>query len=253
MPLAILKNPVKAIDKAVIKVSCIMPTRGRRHFVGQAIKYFLAQCYQDKELIIVDDAQHTCDAVADLIPPNTLDNPNIPNIRYFRLPYGQSIGAKRNFANQQALGQVILHWDDDDWMAANWITTALNALLTTKADVTGIQEVFYYQPTTGQAWQYCYPQGQQTWVLGGSLCYLKSFWQRNRFDDINIGEDNAFLWSTASKRIVPHHNSQLYIGMIHSTNTSIKQVRSACWQSVDPQIVRQILHKDKPYYDAFND
>ena len=36
-------------------VSCIMPTRNRRFFIKQSIKYFLNQDYANKELIIIDD------------------------------------------------------------------------------------------------------------------------------------------------------------------------------------------------------
>jgi glycosyltransferase involved in cell wall biosynthesis len=36
-------------------VSCIMPTFNRRAFVPQAIRYFLRQDFEHKELIIVDD------------------------------------------------------------------------------------------------------------------------------------------------------------------------------------------------------
>src|SRR5260221_301127 len=44
-------------------VTCIMPTANRRPFVAQAIRYFLAQDYPEKELVIVDDGS---DSVADL-------------------------------------------------------------------------------------------------------------------------------------------------------------------------------------------
>jgi hypothetical protein len=42
-----------------------MPTTNRSRFVPQAIRYFLAQNYANKELIIVDDGE---EAVGDLVP-----------------------------------------------------------------------------------------------------------------------------------------------------------------------------------------
>ena len=86
-------------------VSC--PTAGRRIFVPHAIRRFLAQDYPDCELIVVDDG---ADPVDDLIPDN-------PAIRYFRLSGKNSVGAKRNIACGHARGEIILHWDDDDWSA----------------------------------------------------------------------------------------------------------------------------------------
>jgi hypothetical protein len=47
------------------QISCLMPTADRRAFVPLAIRYFLAQDYPEKELIIVDDG---ADSVADLVP-----------------------------------------------------------------------------------------------------------------------------------------------------------------------------------------
>lgn len=40
-------------------VSCVMPTANRRHFVPEAIRLFLAQDYAEKELIILDDGEHS--------------------------------------------------------------------------------------------------------------------------------------------------------------------------------------------------
>jgi len=37
-------------------ISCIMPTRDRRAFALQAVRYFLRQDYPQVELIIVDDS-----------------------------------------------------------------------------------------------------------------------------------------------------------------------------------------------------
>ena len=56
-------------------VSCIMPTRNRRHFVSQAIWYFLRQEYRERELIILNDGE---DEVRDLVP-------EYANIRYEHL------------------------------------------------------------------------------------------------------------------------------------------------------------------------
>lgn len=57
-----------------LRVMCLMPTADRRRFVPQAIRYFLAQDYPEKELVIVNDG---ADALGDLVPAN-------PCIRYFR-------------------------------------------------------------------------------------------------------------------------------------------------------------------------
>ena len=80
-------------------VSCIMPTKDRRKFIPNAIEYFLKQTYKNKELIIIDDG---LDKVEDLIPDNKI-------IKYIYLDIEQSIGAKRNYANSIASGDIIMH------------------------------------------------------------------------------------------------------------------------------------------------
>src|SRR5512137_1714402 len=82
-------------------VSCIMPTCNRRKFVPRAIQYFLRQDYPFRELIVVDDGT---DGVRDLIPGDG-------RIRYIRIGKKLTIGAKRNLACEQAVGEIILHWD----------------------------------------------------------------------------------------------------------------------------------------------
>jgi glycosyltransferase involved in cell wall biosynthesis len=87
--------------------SCITPTANRRRFVPQAIRYFLAQDYSNKELLVVDDGE---EAVDDLVPEDEW-------IRYIRLPRKTVLGEKRNHAAAEARGEIIVHWDDDDWNA----------------------------------------------------------------------------------------------------------------------------------------
>jgi len=80
--------------------SCIMPTANRRRFVPQAIRYFLAQDYLNKELLIVDDGE---EAVGGLVPEDA-------RIRYIRLPRktvrrkAQSRGSGSPGRNHRALG-----------------------------------------------------------------------------------------------------------------------------------------------------
>src|SRR5216117_1662432 len=90
-------------------VSCIMPTRNRPRMVTTAIRRFLAQDYPRKELVIVDDTPG-----APSPPPEAGAR---DDVRYFHEPPSRSLGEKRNHAIERARGDVIVHWDDDDWMS----------------------------------------------------------------------------------------------------------------------------------------
>src|SRR5436309_14676551 len=92
-------------------VSCVMPTAGGRRWVAQAVRYFLRQDYPNRELVVLDDA---AGAARPLIPDD-------PRIRYRRVEGEITLGAKRNLCVEESRGDLILHWDDDDWFAARRI------------------------------------------------------------------------------------------------------------------------------------
>jgi glycosyltransferase involved in cell wall biosynthesis len=219
-------------------VSCIMPTADRRAFIAQAITYFLQQDYPNRELIIVDDGAN---AVADLIPPTS-------QIRYLRLKNKRTIGAKRNLACQEATGTIIVHWDDDDWMAPWRLSYQVAGLCREQADICGLDKILYCDPRVEQAWQYIYRSGGRPWVAGNTLCYTKAFWQRNPFPDVNVGEDTRFVWSNQAKRIVSLEDGTFYIAIIHAGNVSAKITKDMRWHTYPIADIQHIMEKDWSFY-----
>ncbi|EJL83269.1 glycosyl transferase [Polaromonas sp. CF318] len=211
-------------------VSCIMPTADRRDFVPQAIRNFLAQDYGPRELIVLDDGR---DSVADLIPSHEA-------IHYMRLERKLSLGAKRNVACEMARGELIAHWDDDDWMAPGWLSSQVRALLEQGADICGLDKVFFYAPEGRRAWQYVY-DGRSPWVCGGTLCYRREFWRGAPFADINVGEDNAFVWAPRHKRIVVNPDQHLYVARVHPRNTSPKETLNRRWRNYPVEQVERLM------------
>ncbi len=211
-------------------VSCIMPTTNRRGFVPRAIRLFLQQDYPHRELVILDDGD---DPVEDLIPAD-------PRIRYVYDGQAQTLGAKRNHACDQARGEIIVHWDDDDWMAQDWLSVQVCQLQNSGAEISGMARVLFYEPDTGDAWEYRY-DGNRPWVCGGTLCYRRGFWQRNPFSPVAIGEDNAFVWSASARRIHVHHALERYVATIHNRNTSPKRTEGRRWHPYPAARVRRIL------------
>lgn len=221
--------PSTAAPADSVLVSCIMPTAQRRCFAARAISYFLRQDYPHKELIIVDDGD---DPMEDLIPPGE-------PVRYLRLEQRASVGAKRNLACSMASGSIVAHWDDDDWMAPTWLSSQVATLLGAAADVCGLEKVLFHAPAQQQAWKYVY-DGARPWVYGGTLCYTKSFWENNKFPDINIGEDNTFVWSRRPKRIVCNPALRLYVATVHSGNTSPKHTGDRRWHPLPAREITRI-------------
>jgi glycosyltransferase involved in cell wall biosynthesis len=219
-------------------VSCIMPTRNRRQFVGQAIWYFLRQDYSQRELIIVDDGE---DSVADLVP-------NDERIRYRRLEMRLPLGAKRNLACEMSCGELIAHWDDDDWMAPNRLSIQVASLLAANAEACGARDLLHYRPDAGEAWYYRHPAALPSWLAGGTLLYRRSAWNTHSFPESTIGEDRAFIGQLPSERIHALTDSSFYIALLHPGNTAPKNLADPCWQRRPLDEVSRLLAFDREFY-----
>jgi ADP-heptose:LPS heptosyltransferase/SAM-dependent methyltransferase len=224
-------------------VSCILPTYNRRGFFARSIEYFLGQDYPHKELVILDDGS---DCVRDLVPDH-------PQIRYFRLDRRQTIGAKRNLACQYAAGDIILHWDDDDWMASWRISYQVSQLLERNLDVCGLDRLCYFQPSSQNGWEYIYPGGLRPWVAGNTLCYRKVVWQQHRFPEIDVAEDARFVWQFPASRIGRLENSGFIVGLIHPANVSPKVTGGPYWQARPAAKVLEMMGRDAVFYAPATD
>ncbi|GGA88581.1 glycosyltransferase [Puia dinghuensis] len=221
-------------------LSCIMPTYNRREFVPHAIRYFLRQGYEAKELIIIDDGE---DPVTDLVP-------EAENIRYYRFPRKMTLGAKLNLACGYARGDIIAHWDDDDWYAVRRLQYQVESLLHAQTDICGINRLLYYDLRHHRAHQYVYPSDQRVWLIGSSLCYRKKFWEAHRFADIDVGMDGLFVWSTTADRITVLPDVSISVHMIHDRNVSPKKTEGPWWHPHPVEEIQHIMKEDWAYYHA---
>ncbi|MFY0629712.1 MAG: glycosyltransferase [Flavobacteriaceae bacterium] len=213
-------------------VSCIMPTYNRPEFITHAVHQFLNQSYPNKELIIVDDSDHS---IKFLLPSD-------PRIKYLFLSKKLDIGSKRNKACQMSNGQFIIHLDDDDFYDSNWIEKQLSFLRSQDLEITGLSKPIFYDKSTLNFWQYYYPNIGKPWVYGATLCYTKKLWESNPFPIMNCGEDNAFVWSKLVQKIYPNNNAtNAYIGQIHHKNTSPKQLKNERWDKVAKETISKIF------------
>jgi len=227
-------------------VSCIMPTANRRALIPQAIRYFLRQDYPNRELIILDDGS---ESVADLIPENE-------HIRYLYLSQKLSMGAKHNMACEMAHGEIIVHWDDDDWVSPRRVSYQVHELQeqankTAMDTLCGLSHVMFYDPRQQRAWEYRYPGGKP-WVLGSTFCYYKNFWERHRFPHMNEGADTAFVWNLQNVHVRAHPDHTFHVGTVHAHNTSPKRTETVGWHPLSSQEIRRLMNEeDWSFYKHF--
>lgn len=193
------------------KVSCIMPTANRQKYIALATFYFIHQSYRDAELIIIDDGK---ESIQSLLPEHH-------RIRYFYTDPIGKIGAKRNYACEKARGEIILHWDDDDYYGQDWITRSVTALENSTADICGLNNIVFYSAIQNKYWRYKDDQTEKPWLSGATMAYHKSFWEKHPFKDMQIGEDNEYVWNNSAS-IFAHDYNDGFIATLHGYNTTLK-------------------------------
>jgi glycosyltransferase involved in cell wall biosynthesis len=86
--------------------SVVIPTFGRAKLVSQAIASVLAQSYQAREIIVVDDGSDP--------PIGERIQPLAENVQLIRLPANRGVGAARNVGMMAAQAEYIAFLDSDD-------------------------------------------------------------------------------------------------------------------------------------------
>jgi glycosyltransferase involved in cell wall biosynthesis len=200
-------------------VSAIMPTSDRRRFVSAAIDCFLQQTYRRRELLILDDG----DSVEDLVPDD-------PRVRYFRSTRKRTHGQKANLCCRLSSGELICHWDDDDWSAPTRIGKQVARLHESGASVTGYASLFCFDERSGRAFEYL---GRDGYACGASLCYRKRYWGGHRFLALQVGSDNAFVATASSEgHLSSTAGGAQMVCRIHPDNTSLKILDPAHYREI---------------------
>jgi glycosyltransferase involved in cell wall biosynthesis len=217
-------------------VSCIMPTAQRPQFVPLAVHYFLRQTYGNRELIVIDDG---AEGVNWLLPP-------IPSIRYYRLERRANIGVKRNIACDLAKGDIIAHWDDDDWTAPSRLSFQVAAMAAAGAAASGLSSIRFFDPARRSAW--LFNDASSQWLAGSSLCYEKALWSRSHFREAERGEDLAFVLDVGRAQFVDLNDAPLIVALIHDSNTSSRPGAGPGWRKVNVSEIGELLGSDVALY-----
>ena len=196
-------------------VSCIMPTANRQKYIPLAIQTFLAQDYSNVELVIIDDGK---ESIVSLIPEHS-------RIKYYYSTIVRSVGLKRNEACERASGEIIMHWDDDDWHSPDWVSRQTRFLLDSGADVIGVEHVNFFSVVTDTFWEGTSMNRNNPhyrgWLNGATLTYRKSFWKKHPFKDLKAGEDDDFL-NTSGATLFAHDYIDGFVAILHPNNTTTK-------------------------------
>jgi O-antigen biosynthesis protein len=203
-----------------MKVSCIMPTKNRAHLIGMAIQCFLEQDYADRELVILDNGD---DGTENLIPADA-------RIRYSKVDGERTTGEMRNLCCELAQGEIICHWDSDDWCAPTRISEQVKRLLDSGKQVTGYCSVLFWDLNGSKGYRYF---SEPHFTLGTTQCYFRKYWEKHRFVHKKVGEDSDFGHKAhRAKELTTADARALIVCLAHDENTSAKPLNSTIYMPV---------------------
>lgn len=141
-----------------------------------------------------------------------------PNVQYLFDYDPGTIGEKRNRLCALAAGEIIVHFDSDDWYAPDWISKSVEALQ--NCDCTGLNRAYFEDKANKRKWLWEYDYlklGQQPAVAGATLAYWKRAWVNNPFPAFSIGEERQFMANVGV--LIPHLYTEGFTAAIHGQNT----------------------------------
>lgn len=196
----------------MVKVSVICPTYNRHDLHEKLYHVFETQKYADRELLVLDDSIEASPFFASL---------KDERVKYFHQGRA-TIGAKRNALCAMAKGEIIAHFDDDDYYAPVYLEEMVKNL--GDADLVKLSKWLAWRETDGTLWawdtrfiaeNHYLISGKHgrvlsqnfrekiknpeeflemnLWGYGFSYVYRKTLWEECPFENVNFGEDYLFI------------------------------------------------------------
>jgi glycosyltransferase involved in cell wall biosynthesis len=196
-------------------VTAIMPTGNRPDFALQAIRCFLSQDYANSELLVLEDGTSS---LAGHLP----GDPRVRHVVTGRA--SRSIGAMRNEACQLARGEIVAHWDDDDWYGPGRLSRQVAAIRDGDADITALRGGVVFDLAAWRFWRLRPDLHRRLFVRdvhGGTLVYRRRVWEEQaKFPDSSLAEDAAFLEQAvrAGARLRADEAAGMFVYVRHGGN-----------------------------------
>lgn len=245
-----------------MKVTAMVVTYNREHFMPAIYHVFNSQTHPNKELLVLDDSDK---------PSAFFQKLDDKRVRYTHLSKRLSIGEKRNRLVREAQGEWICHFDDDDYYAPNymermlglagdhvfvkltgWYNYSVSPRILTFLDTREQKCLRFKQTGAGlyrlNARRFNSGEFNRNWVLGYGFSY---FYRRQTglnypFQPINHGED--FTMADAFERsggriFLVRDDEGLVLHQLHASNTS--------WVAPQYRIPEQYLTQLFPKYNHY--
>lgn len=216
-----------------------------------------SQTVDDTEWLVYDDSQQADPFFAGL---------GDKRVRYFHSDQPLTIGAKRNVLCSEALGDIIVQFDDDDFYAPHYIATMLAGMEKAGAELFKLFGFFLYHRRENLFGYWDLdanfpvhfalsanvpvqlsrtPPSDVKWGYGFSYVFKRSVWQAVPFPDRDFGEDAHFADAVRARFKSAGMQDQgcSVLHVIHSGNAS----RSFPQQILPPPAMADLFPGFKDY------
>ena len=187
-------------------ISCLWVTKNKPEFFSQAIDDFKKQTYTDKELVLVTDEKnpYLCD----------LQKYTCDNIRVVTAPHASPIGKLRAISVENAKGEYVATWDDDDTHHKDRLFAQHHYIKKRNAEACYLKRVLMHDMMTGEK-----GISKNTNGCCNTMLALKETLPEYNHST-RICEDMPIrAYHMENKKAVVVNEPQLYIYRLHNVNT----------------------------------
>jgi glycosyltransferase involved in cell wall biosynthesis len=168
------------------------------------------------EWIILDDGQEKVKDFFDTAAKY------IPNVRYISSDEKKTIGAKRNFLNKVATGDIVVAMDDDDYYVPERVEAAVTAFKKNpKVELAGSTEIYMYYTDI----KVIYKLGpyNPNHATNGTMAWRSSYAKAHKYDEnVLFAEEKSFL-EDYKHPMIQLDPRKVMLVMSHSENTFDKK------------------------------
>jgi glycosyltransferase involved in cell wall biosynthesis len=207
------------MHRPLVSAMMITGSSRRRKMAEIAVNCFLEQTYENKELVIVNHG--TTMSIAD------------GRVREMSVVDSGPVGMLRNIALQNAKGNILIFWDDDDWSAPERMEVQVGHLKPDHACLLKRQLRLDLRTQRMIA---------VSWGCGihGTMAFYKN---GKRFSAMWRGSDAKFLEYFGPRKVVVENAASLYVRTFHGWN--IWDERHIMW----PQGARTLTVDERAFVE----
>jgi glycosyltransferase involved in cell wall biosynthesis len=235
-------------------VSIITPTFGREAFLPAIAACVRAQSYQNIEWLVLDDSEE---------PSPALTKEPLEELKYIHTTKRLSVGTKRNQLLAHASGEIVVHFDDDDYYGPDYISKAIEHL-SNEVDVALLSGFFvahlnndgfgYYRTRVKKGPAFAFNKSGVHPVdlgriniplihlcFGWAYIYKRVVWEQTKFEELNVFEDREFIRKATENFKTVAYESRA-VDCLHAIHT---RSSSQCFpQFLIPGFVVHALSRD---------